>query len=296
MVGPLANVRGHASNIGGAYDVEDNVVMAFTLQPPGQATPALGTATWNFTGFGNEEMITIRGDKGVLRLSTFGTEPMELTTVEGTTKFTFEPPFHVQQPLIQMIVDDLRKVGPSAPSKGENALRVAQALDAALTDFYGGRQDTFWDRADTWPGKKNKSTTETKSGEAGDVNTEIVEKAKAHLRELYQRFGVDDTHGMHHVLKVLGHLDNALAAAPHPERISPSRNLSCRLAALLHDADDKKYFPDTYKTCGNAKTICRQSGATEEVVQEVVQMIGWVSCSKNGKPMALATANNAIAT
>ena len=40
-----------------------------------------------------------------------------------------------------------------------------------------------------------------------------------------------------------------------------ARALAVRLAALLHDADDRKYFPDTCKTYANAKQIMSDAGA-----------------------------------
>jgi hypothetical protein len=57
-------------------------------------------------------------------------------------------PPHVQQPLIQAIVDVLR--GDNRPtqwlSTGPVALRTQLAMDAALRDYYGGREDGFWER------------------------------------------------------------------------------------------------------------------------------------------------------
>lgn len=41
------------------------------------------------------------------------------------------------------------------PSRGENALRTSRALDKALNAYYGGRDDAYWSRADTWPGRSS---------------------------------------------------------------------------------------------------------------------------------------------
>ena len=43
------------------------------------------------------------------------------------------------------VVDDLLSFG-EAPSNGKNALRVAEALDAALGGFYPDRRHGFWER------------------------------------------------------------------------------------------------------------------------------------------------------
>ena len=64
----------------------------------------------------------------------------------------FDPPAHAHQPLVQLVVDDLRGMS-TCPSKGDNALRCAEALDAALGAFYGGRSDQFWTREKSWPGR-----------------------------------------------------------------------------------------------------------------------------------------------
>lgn len=62
--------------------------------------------------------------------------------------------------------------------------------------------------------------------------------------------------------------------------------LALRLSALLHDADDKKYF-QTDKTKDNARKII--AGALEgstfdvaHVTEEVLEMISYVSFSDNG--------------
>jgi hypothetical protein len=63
-------------------------------------------------------------------------------------------PAHVHQPLIQTIVDELVGTGRCA-STGESALRTAKVMDHVASDYYGGRDDAFWDRPDTWPGRQS---------------------------------------------------------------------------------------------------------------------------------------------
>ena len=63
----------------------------------------------------------------------------------------------------------------------------------------------------------------------------------------------------------------------------PRKQLSLRLAALLHEADDHKYFGEGSR---NAATILEEVLAGEEerevVVEEVLEMISYVSASANG--------------
>ena len=170
LLGPLTGVEGVAANIAGPYDVEDSIVMRFRT-PSG----ALGTAAWNFVGGVNTDIIEITGTDGQISLSTFGNEPMQLRALPGPPSTTFpgqdavgdarpprelqdetfdlpNPP-HIQQPLIQTIVDQLHGRG-VCPSTGVTASRTALIMDTVLSSFYGGRADAFWTRSDTWPGNR----------------------------------------------------------------------------------------------------------------------------------------------
>ena len=72
-------------------------------------------------------------------------------------RFKFDRPAHVHQPLVQMVVDELRGCASvPCPSTGANAIRCAEVMDSALESFYGGRSDDFWEREDTWPGPREK--------------------------------------------------------------------------------------------------------------------------------------------
>jgi len=56
------------------------------------------------------------------------------------------------------------------------------------------------------------------------------------------------------------------------------------LACLLHDADDKKYFPFN-KNYDNARLILKKQGVSEERIEKIIGMICVVSFSKNGDKM-----------
>jgi 1,5-anhydro-D-fructose reductase (1,5-anhydro-D-mannitol-forming) len=143
--GPLSNVAGNAKNVNGQYDVEDRVELTF-----GAPHLKSGSATFNFSADHREDRFSIRGDNGRLEFSCFGTEPLVLE-IAGNSKQAIELPTppHVQQPLIQAIVDVLR--GNPAPlewlSTGAVGLRTQQVMDEAIKTFYGGREDGFWLRA-----------------------------------------------------------------------------------------------------------------------------------------------------
>jgi len=85
-----------------------------------------------------------------LRFSCFGNEPIVLMC-EGkeSERFDLPNPPHVQQPLIQTVVDELCGVG-TCPSTAMSGLRTQEVMDTLLQTYYGGREDGFWMRK--WPG------------------------------------------------------------------------------------------------------------------------------------------------
>jgi 1,5-anhydro-D-fructose reductase (1,5-anhydro-D-mannitol-forming) len=147
LFGPLENVAGGAANRSSEYDVEDTVAMSFT------AMGAPAVARWNFAAFGNRDEIELAGTDGRITLSCLGSDPVRLETSTGAEEFRFDPPPHVHQPLVQTIVDELRGLG-KCPSTAATALRTMKVMDAVLEGYYGGREDEFWKRPDSWPGRR----------------------------------------------------------------------------------------------------------------------------------------------
>ena len=101
--------------------------------------------------------------------------------------------------------------------------------------------------------------------------------------------GVPESHGHGHALKVLANLQKALESNAETKKIQiPSETqLALQLGALLHDADDKKYFPENDQK-ENCKKILKRvlKGQTELdfriVKKECLETIGYVSASDNG--------------
>ena len=144
IFGPLQAARGRAANLASPCAVEDTVAMEFVL-----SNGALGTATWNFAGGSIEDRIEITGTDGRIVLSTFGDDPISVSTRRGDESLPFKNPYHIQQPLIQLVVDDLLGRGRS-PSTGESAARTALVMDTVLSDYYRGRADDFWAHEERW--------------------------------------------------------------------------------------------------------------------------------------------------
>ncbi len=148
IAGPITAVQGMAANLASVYDVEDQVAMAMRFE-----NGALGTASWNFAADQSIDQIIFRGTQGTVTLSTFGDEPVLLDTGKTQKTFDLPHPKHIQQPLIQSIVDQLLGRGQCA-STGYTGARTAWVMDQALNSYYGGRGDAFWNRPMTWPGRR----------------------------------------------------------------------------------------------------------------------------------------------
>jgi predicted dehydrogenase len=147
LFGPLHEVAGMAANVASDYAVEDSVAMSF------MAGEVPGAASWNFAAAIAQDTFRISGTEGQITFSVFDAAPVLVEGSQGVTRLERENPPHVQQPLIQSIVDDLLGLD-VCPSTGESARRTSHVLDTVLSSYYGGRQDAFWGRADSWPGRR----------------------------------------------------------------------------------------------------------------------------------------------
>ncbi len=126
LLGPIRIVQGFASNQAQLYPAEDIVTGTWMFE-----TGVHGVGTWCFTGFDRCDHTEIIGSAGKLTYSTFDTQPLILTTPKGRTEFAYDYPAHIQQPLIQSIVDALNGIG-TCPSSGETAARTSWVMDEML--------------------------------------------------------------------------------------------------------------------------------------------------------------------
>jgi len=125
-LGPIVEVQGQASNQAGKYRAEDIVTGTFEF-----ASGAHGVGTWCFNSFDNCDVTEIVGSEGKLSFSTFDAQPVRLTTRAGVQEFAFAYPQHIEQPLIQTVVDELNGIG-KCPSTGETAARTSWVMDRML--------------------------------------------------------------------------------------------------------------------------------------------------------------------
>jgi 1,5-anhydro-D-fructose reductase (1,5-anhydro-D-mannitol-forming) len=148
FLGPLTQVAGSASNARSDYAVEDTVSFRFLA-----AGGVQGSMECDFASDTRDDTMTITGTGGKATFRVFSSAPLRVEDAAGVTEFDLPFPPHVGQPLIQNIVDDLLGRG-ECPSTGDSARRTQRVMDQALAAYYGGREDEFWGRPASWPGRR----------------------------------------------------------------------------------------------------------------------------------------------
>jgi len=112
-----------------------------------------------------------------------------------------------------------------------------------------------------------------------DVGSYIKVTLKEVKRFYERNTQIKESHGHSHVMAVFGHAQAAIACCS--PALSTMDSMEVSVAALLHDVDDDKYFPDSTSYL-NANTIMESVGIPLESHNRILAMIGMVSCSKNG--------------
>lgn len=167
--GALTFTGGSASNSVPLHDAEDAVSISFTT-PDG----AVGSAVWDFTSSQPADELVIQGQRGRLRLSCMSVSspvrleqaPEALLRVSRTRRdwqladlrrklrwprvrtWRFPKVRLPHRPMLESVVAEL--ASGKAHGNGEAALRSARIANQALSAYYGGRQDAFWDRPLSW--------------------------------------------------------------------------------------------------------------------------------------------------
>lgn len=132
VFGPVQQVKSIALNQAQNYEAED-VISAGFLMPEN----ILVNGTWCFTvpDFLECDTIEIIGEKGKITYSCFDFVPVELTTENGKQSFEFAKPKHVQQNMIQLVVNDLQGKGKS-PSDGVSGARTNWVMNEVVKEYY----------------------------------------------------------------------------------------------------------------------------------------------------------------
>ncbi|WP_187262684.1 Gfo/Idh/MocA family protein [Pontibacter beigongshangensis] len=128
LLGPIEAASGQSANQAGLYAAEDIVTAQFRFRGG-----ALGSGVWCFSVAEGQQKDTIEvvGSLGAISFPSFSNDPVVLSAKAGVQQFKLPNPAHVQQPLIQTIVDELRGAG-KCPSTGESAARTAWVMDQVM--------------------------------------------------------------------------------------------------------------------------------------------------------------------
>jgi uncharacterized protein len=117
-----------------------------------------------------------------------------------------------------------------------------------------------------------------------NVNTDGVvytERMMEQVKTFYhQHTEIKASHGMDHILRVYEHTVQAIAC--HVPPLSSISSMEIMIAALLHDADDSKYFPNQNTRYENASFLLHKAEVPNVSCENVLRMISLVSCSSNG--------------
>jgi predicted dehydrogenase len=162
-LGPLELAGGSAVNQRLDHGTEDTVTLAFRT-----AAGAAGACVWSFAASHREDRMEIECERGTLRFS--ATDVASSVTLERPARgrslaglasrlrgskpvhrqrLAFPAPASPHGPMVEAIVASLRGAE-EVESDGAGALRVAEMMDAVLSDHYVGRDDAFWERPASW--------------------------------------------------------------------------------------------------------------------------------------------------
>jgi predicted dehydrogenase len=127
LLGPIETARGFGANLGQLYTPDDTITAIFKGREGW-----IGTGTWCFTTgtTARHDEITLVGSAGKISFPCFAFQhPLVCFQDEKPVQTWYFPtPKHIQQPLIQTIVDELLGRG-NCPSTGHSAMRTSQIMD-----------------------------------------------------------------------------------------------------------------------------------------------------------------------
>lgn len=130
LLGPIKEVHGFASNQAGYYHAEDIVTGIYQFE-----SGVHGVGSWCFSAYESVDINEIIGNKRKITFSTFGHNPVLLTTDSGIQQWNFSALQHVHQPLVERIVADLTRDFDEVPSTGMTGARTTWVMDQLVKSF-----------------------------------------------------------------------------------------------------------------------------------------------------------------
>lgn len=131
MLGNIIEAEGFCSNMAGLYKVEDTINACFKFD-----CGITGSASWCFVAHesARTDRIEIVGENGTIAFSVFDYKPITLDNQKGHQEFSIPNPPHVQQSLIQLVVDHLRGIS-TCDCDNHAATSVNWVMDKILGVF-----------------------------------------------------------------------------------------------------------------------------------------------------------------
>jgi uncharacterized protein len=124
----------------------------------------------------------------------------------------------------------------------------------------------------------------------GEHVQELCRNVLQHVRNLFETIAKDPAHNVLHIEAVTDHVVKSW----HEENLNDRQKIITVLAALLHEADDSKLFPqndagqngrkilrDCFSTAVVDGTLPQRVEASDALIDEIVDVIDLVSASKN---------------
>lgn len=126
LFGRPAAVAGMASRSGSVYNADDLVMAQVRFE-----SGVLFNGSWAFNVDASQEKdhCLIMGDRGSIRFSFFDHRPVMLTVGNMSEELPFDPLPHVQQPMIETVVNYFLGEGPN-PCSAEEGVVVMEMIDA----------------------------------------------------------------------------------------------------------------------------------------------------------------------
>jgi len=124
--GSIVKAEGSAVNQGKYYAAEDTVTASFVFEG---GMP--GSGMWCYCADENLDRCEIIGSTGKIVFATFGDAPVVIKRGEVIEDLNIPHPEHVQQPLIQLVTNELLGLG-ECPSTGRTGMMTSWVMDRIL--------------------------------------------------------------------------------------------------------------------------------------------------------------------
>ncbi len=122
--GAPVHVSGTSVNLNHHYEVDDTVTCEIHF-----ANGIELFGSWFFETENNIDICFIHGSEGVISFSIFSRQPVSVIREGESKSYEFDMPIHVQQPMIQKVVEYFSGKGPN-PCPGEDGVVVMEMIDA----------------------------------------------------------------------------------------------------------------------------------------------------------------------